>query len=472
MNQLHAFAGGQSIVDRLPPQQVSAEEAVLGGILIGGREALQRVMDRLHARAFYISHHGIIYSVMVELDRIDQPIDMMSVISRLDVKGKLETIGGLPRLTNLVSKTVSTTNIDRYVEMVVEAHERRQLGNLGLEFQELQYDPRSVQDLKEVAQQRILDLCRQTDRRNRGFGEPDEEFTQLFSTIEKRAMGLVMPGIPSGFYDIDKESLGFAAGDLVYVCGRPTSGKSSFVLNIARNVVGITYPDGTPIGVAYISLEMNREQLRTRQLAMETALMAARTGVKANAIEINMLRSGKIPDQLWEPMAQALKTVTAQPLYLSYCPGATLSEVRTHIRNVKMKYPDIGMVCIDYVQLIRPDRTFDNDNSQLSDISSSLKGMAGEMDVPFVVCSQVTRAPDGRSNKRPMMSDLRGSGSLEQDADLIWGMYNDEAYNPETPKRGIREICFMKDRNGGQDAGSVELLFDKPYTLFRNLAKF
>ncbi len=434
--------------DRLPPQNVEAEEAILGGILLDP-EALGRIADLLRPEAFYISSHREVYRSMMALQAQGMPTDLMSVTTWLKDRSLLDKVGGQSKLVQLVDRTVSAVNIDQYAALVMEKYMRRKLIQTGGEISELGHDTSTdLPNVLDRAEQKLFGITQ--DRPQQGLMATADILTATFSDIESRSLGMVLPGLSCGYYDLDAMTQGFQRSDLVIVAARPAMGKTSFTLNIARNIAAFH-----KLPVAVFSLEMSKEQLVQRLLSSEVR------------IESGRLRAGRISQQEWEPLGHAISTLSQVPVFIDDTPNITVNEIRSKARRLQAEQGGaLGMIMIDYLQLM--EGSSDNRVQELSKITRSLKGLARELNVPVIALSQLSRGVESRTNKRPMMSDLRESGSIEQDADLVMMLYRDEYYNPDTPDRGIAEVIICKHRNG--PTGSVKLLFEAQFTQFKNLA--
>lgn len=438
----------QGYNDRLPPQNIDAEEAILGGILLDP-EAIGRVMEILHPEAFYISAHKEIYRAALTLQTQGKPTDLMSVTTWLNDNGLLEKVGGQGQLAQLVDRTISAVNVDQYAQLVMEKYLRRKLIQAGTEVAQLGYDTTTpLERILDQSEQKIFNITQV--RPTQGLTATSDILTQTFSDIEQRHLGLVTPGIACGFYDLDAMTQGFQRSDLIIAAGRPSMGKTSFVLNIARNIAAFQ-----KLPIAIFSLEMSKEQLVYRMLAGEAR------------IESGRLRAGRISPHEWEALGSAIDFLSRLPVFIDDTPNIAIAEMRSKARRLQSENGGVlGLVLIDYLQLMEGGS--DNRVQELSKITRSLKGLARELNVPIIALSQLSRGVESRNNKRPMMSDLRESGSIEQDADLIMMLYREEYYDPDTPDRGLAEVIIAKHRNG--PVGTVKLLFDPQFTQFRNLA--
>jgi replicative DNA helicase len=438
----------QTYNDRLPPQNIDAEEAILGGILLDP-EALGRVSDLVRPEAFYLNAHQDIYRAMLALQSQGMPTDLMSVTSWLKDRGLISKVGGQSKLIQLIDRTVSAVNIDQYAILVSDKYMRRKLIQTGSEIAHLGYDATS--DLAEIldqSEQRLFSITQ--DRPQNGLMSAADVLTHTFQDIESRSLGMVLPGLSCGFYDLDAMTQGFQRSDLVIVAGRPSMGKTSFTMNVARNIAAFH-----KLPIAVFSLEMSKEQLVQRMLASEVR------------IESSRLRAGRVSQQEWEPLGHAISALSQIPMFIDDTPNITVTEIRSKARRLQAEQGGaLGLILLDYLQLMEGNS--DNRVQELSKITRSLKSLARELNVPVIALSQLSRGVESRTNKRPMMSDLRESGAIEQDADLIMMLYRDEYYNPDTPDRGVAEVIIVKHRNG--PTGSVKLLFESQFTQFRNMA--
>ncbi|NJN90685.1 MAG: replicative DNA helicase [Leptolyngbyaceae cyanobacterium SL_5_14] len=439
----------QAYSDRLPPQNIDAEEAILGGVLLDP-EAISRVSELLRPEAFYISAHQEIYRATLALQGQGRPTDLMSVTSWLYDHGLLDKIGGQSRLAQLVDRTISAINIDQYAQLVTDKYLRRKLIQAGGEVAQLGYETDTpLEKVLDQSEQKIFGITQ--SRPQQSLVATADILTSTFSDIESRSLGMVLPGIPCGFYDLDAMTQGFQRSDLIIAAGRPSMGKTSFVLNIARNIAAFH-----KLPVAVFSLEMSKEQLVYRLLSSEVE------------IESGRLRAGRISQNEWEPLGHAISALSQLPVFIDDTPNISVTEMRSKARRLQAEQGGaLGLVLIDYLQLMEGSGS-ENRVQELSRVTRALKGLARELSVPVIALSQLSRGVESRTNKRPMMSDLRESGSIEQDADLIIMLYRDEYYNPDTPDRGIAEIIITKHRNG--PVGTVKLLFEPQFTRFRNLA--
>ncbi|MBW4630971.1 MAG: replicative DNA helicase [Iphinoe sp. HA4291-MV1] len=436
-------------MDRLPPQNIEAEEAILGGILLDP-EAISRVGDRLIPDAFYVSAHKDIYQVTVRLHNQGKPTDLLAVINWLTDHDMLTRVGGRNKLATLVNRTVSAVNIDALADLVMEKYLRRQLIKAGHEIVHLGYQTEiELPKVLDQAEQKVFSITQ--ERPQVGLVHISDTLINTFQDIETLNQGVALPGIPCGFYDLDAITSGFQRSDLIVVAGRPSMGKTAFCLNLAHNIAAsYKFP------VAIFSLEMSKQQLVQRLLASEAG------------IETTYLRSGRISQTQWEPLSRAIGMLSDMPIYIDDTPNITVTEMRSQARRLQAEIgTELGLIVIDYLQLM--EGAGDNRVQEISKITRNLKGLARELCVPVIALSQLSRGVESRTNKRPMLSDLRESGSIEQDADLVIMLYRDDYYNIDSPDRGVTEVIIAKHRNG--PTGTVKLLFDPQFTKFKNFAR-
>ncbi|MBD2577667.1 replicative DNA helicase [Oscillatoria sp. FACHB-1406] len=436
-------------MDSFPPQNIEAEESILGGILLDPN-AMGRVADLMIPEAFYISAHQEIYEAARELHRQGKPTDLMTVTSWLSDRGLLDKIGGTSKLAQLLDRTVSAVNIDRYAALVTDKYLRRQLITAGHEIVDLGYETAlELENVLDQSEQKIFGLTQK--RPQQGLVRLSETLITAFDEIENRQQNNVLPGLNCDFYDLDAMTGGFQRSDLIIIAGRPSMGKTAFGLCIAANIAKIHN-----LPVAIFSLEMSQEQLAQRLLASEAG------------IESNRLRSGRLSQNELEPLGEAIGTLSEWPIFIDDSAMLTVMEMRSQVRRLQAEQGgQLGLVLLDYLQLMEGGG--DNRVQELSKITRSLKAMAREVNAPVIALSQLSRGVEARNNKRPMMSDLRESGSIEQDADIAIMLYRDSYYNPDSPDRNIAEVIIAKHRNG--PTGTIKLLFQPELTKFENLAQ-
>jgi len=441
-------AGFEPLPDSVPPQNLEAEESVLGGILLDP-DAIGRVADVLRPEAFYLGAHREIYRTALMLHSQGKPTDLTAMAAWLADTGQLDKVGGSARLVELVERTLSTASIDQVARLVMDKHLRRQLIRSANDVIRLGFDQSiPMEQVLDEAEQKIFAISQ--EKPTSGLTPTAEILTSTFNEIESRSLGTAVAGIPVNFYDLDAITQGLQRSDLIIVAGRPAMGKTSIVLNIAKNVAQLHQ-----LPVCVFSLEMSKEQLTYRLLSMEVG------------IESGRLRTGRLQQEEWPLLGQGINSLGQLPLFIDDKPNSGVLEMRSLCRRLMAETgKELGLIVIDYLQLM--EGTSDNRVQELSRITRGLKGMARELHVPVIALSQLSRGVESRTNKRPMLSDLRESGSIEQDADLVLMIYRDEYYNPETADRGITEVIVTKHRNG--PVGTVKLLFEPQFTRFRNLA--
>jgi replicative DNA helicase len=432
----------------IPPQNIEAEESILGGVLLDP-EAMGRIVDILVVNAFYVQAHRDLYKGLLILHAQGKPTDLITLTSWLQDQKLFEKIGGTTKLANLVDRTVSAVNIDRYAHLVMDKYVRRQLIAGGNDIIDLGYDTtKPLEEVLDESEQKIFRLTQ--ERPQEGLTPIAETIVETFNNIEELHQEITLPGLSCGFYDLDAMTSGFQRSDLVIIAGRPAMGKTSFSLNVAVNIA-----KEHRLPVAVFSLEMSKEQLVQRLLAGEAQ------------IESNRLRSGRLTQSDMEPLINAVESLSDVPLFIDDTANLTVAQMRSQARKLQAEQGGkLGLILLDYLQLM--EGSSDNRVQEISKITRSLKGLARELNVPILALSQLSRGVESRTNKRPMMSDLRESGSIEQDADLIIMLYRDSYYNPDSPDHDIAEVIITKHRNG--PTGTVKLIFQPELTKFLNLA--
>lgn len=441
----------QAIFDRTPPQSIEAEQALLGAIMLDS-ETIVNAASLVSREDFYSPTHREIYQAMVELNDSNEPIDLITLTALLKRKQVLEEVGGVPYLTKLVESVPTAANVEYYGKIVQEKALIRHLIRTATEIVSTGYrDEEEVAVLVNDAEQKILNLAR--DRGKSDFIQISNVLVDVFENVEKLFMRKAsVTGIPSGFIDLDKMTSGFQRNDLIIVAARPSVGKTAFALNIAQNV-------GAQTGetVAIFSLEMGAAQLVQRMLCAESS------------VEANKIRNGHLDDRDWERLTMAVGSLSNAKIYIDDTSGITVSDIRAKCRRLK-KQVGLGMIVIDYLQLIQGrGKGGENRQQEVSEISRTLKQIARELEVPVIALSQLSRGVEQRQDKRPMLSDLRESGSIEQDADIVAFLYREDYYNKEAENNNIIEIIIAKQRNG--PVGTVKLLFKKEFNRFHSYAE-
>jgi replicative DNA helicase len=447
MNSDTAIA--ESSLERLPPQSIEAEQAVLGGLLISA-DAISRVVDVLQPDYFYRKSHQVIYAAVLDLFDKNEPIDIVTVSQYLKDEGKLELVGGRQYIADLAMSIATTANIEYYARSVNEKALLRNLIKAGTEIVAGCYEEPDANVAIDNAEHMIFGLAQ---RRNLAQLEHIGNIVEAsFAKIEERYENRdSLAGVTSGFYDLDALTSGFQPSDLIIVAARPSMGKTAFCVGVAQ-----TLALEKKLPVAIFSLEMSKEQLVQRMLCSEAQ------------IDANRLRTGLLHNNDWNRLAMAMGKLGEAPIYIDDSAAVSALDIRAKARRLKAEKKDLGLIVIDYIQLMQGRKQTDNRVQEVSEISRSLKTLARELSVPVIALSQLSRAVEQRQNKRPMLSDLRESGSIEQDADVVMFIYRDEYYNPESDQKGEAEIIIAKQRNG--PTGTVDLLFQSSITRFLNKA--
>ncbi len=436
-------------IDKLPPQSVEAEESVIGALLVNP-VSITRVVESLKPEHFYKPAHRTIYSTVVELFNKSEPIDVVTVSESLRDKDQLEKTGGRAYINDLALSVVTTANIEYYAKIISEKSMLRELINAGSEIVAMAYDEGTTESTLDSAEQMIFAIAQQ--RASEDLIHIKDIVLSSYNQIEERYNNRdELVGVPSGFYDLDRMTAGFQKSDLIILAARPSMGKTAFCLNIAQEV-GVK--NKKP--VAIFSLEMSKEQLVQRMLCSEAE------------IDSNRLRTGHMQSDDWGRLTNAMGALAEAPIFIDDTAGATIMDIRAKSRRLSMEFGGLGLVVIDYLQLMEGSGKGRGDRVQeISAISRGLKSIAREIKAPVMALSQLSRAVESRQSKKPMLSDLRESGSIEQDADIVMFIYRDEYYDPEnTENKGKAEIIIAKQRNG--PVGSVELLFQSNITKFKN----
>lgn len=433
---------------RIPPQNVEAEQAVLGAMLLS-HDAVIVAMEKLQSQDFYRDVHRIIFEAMEHLHRENKEIDVITLPDELKRMKKLDDVGGLEYVLNLPNLVGSAANIEYYANIVAEKALARNLISTCTELTTEAYDgQKETEALLDDAERRILQL---SDTKNRGdfasVGAVVEVTLDKITKLYENKAGLT--GLPTGFRDLDRMTSGLQPSDLILVAARPSMGKTAFTLNIAQNV-GVRQHKT----VAFFSLEMSQEQLVQRLLCQSAH------------IDSQKLRTGQLnSDEEWTRLTDACDKLYESPIYIDDTPGISVAEMRSKARRLKSEH-GLDLIIVDYLQLMQG-RNAESRQQEISEISRSLKALARELKVPLIALSQLSRSVESRQDKRPMLSDLRESGALEQDADIVSFLYREDYYDKETENQHITEVILAKHRNG--PVGSVKLYFKNEFTLFLNL---
>jgi replicative DNA helicase len=434
-------------VGKVPPQNTDAEQSVLGGILIEN-EALHKVVEILNFDDFYRESHRKIFRSMIALSEKNEPSDLVTLTNELKYQNLLEEIGGASYLTSLIDSVPTAANIEYYARIVKEKSILRKLIQAATEIVTQSYEDRGdVDALLDDSEQLIFGISEH--RVKPSFYPIKDIIKESFKTIEKLyEKKELITGIPSGFKDLDKKTAGFQPSDLIVVAGRPGMGKTAFCLNVAQYAA-----IEAKIPVAIFSLEMSKEQLALRMLCSEAE------------VDGQKLRSGYLSESDWPKLTLAAGNLSEAPLFIDDSPAITNLEIRAKARRLKAEY-GLGLVIVDYLQLMKGRRA-ERREQEISEISRSLKALAKELSLPVIAISQLSRKTEDRPSRRPQLADLRESGAIEQDADVILFVYREELYKQDTPNKGIAEIIIGKQRNG--PTGKVDLAFVDKFTAFKPL---
>jgi replicative DNA helicase len=441
---------------KLPPHSLEAEQAVLGGLLLENG-AWDRIADQVGESDFYRQDHRQLLRAITRLIAENKPADVVTVAELLQSLGELEAVGGLPYLVSLTSNTPSAANIRRYAEIVRERAVLRKLVETATTIADSAYATagRSAAQLLDEAEAKIFEIAESGHRSNQGFQEIQPLLRSAVERIDElyhRDNPSEVTGIPTGYADIDRMTSGLQPGDLIIVAGRPSMGKTAFSLNIAEHVA---LDAGLPVAV--FSMEMGAQQLVMRMIG------------SVGRLDQHKLRIGQLKDDDWQRLTYALGKLNEAPFYIDETPALNALELRARARRLMRQCGGkLGLVVVDYLQLMSSSSQGENRATEISEISRSLKALAKELNCPVIALSQLNRSLEQRPNKRPVMSDLRESGAIEQDADVIMFIYRDEVYNPESQDKGKAEIIIGKQRNG--PIGMVPLAFIGENTRFENLA--
>jgi replicative DNA helicase len=440
---------------RVPPHSIEAEQSVLGGLLLDNA-AFDKIADLMAEGDFYRDEHKRIYRQICKLLERGKPADAVTVAESLDLAGEGKDTGGLAYLGELAANTPSAANIRRYAEIVRERAILRQLVTAGDEIAGSALNPlgRDPKTLLDEAERKVFAIAEGGLRHQTGFQHINPLLTQVVERIQElhdRDNPSDITGVPTGYHDLDSKTSGLQGGDLLIVAGRPSMGKTSFALNIAEHVA---IEVGLPVAV--FSMEMGGTQLAMRMLS------------SVGRLDAHRVRTGRLNDDEWSRLSFALGKMHEAPIYIDETPALNPIDLRARARRLRRQCGPLGLIVIDYLQLMSATGHGENRATEISEISRSLKSLAKELNVPLMALSQLNRSLEQRPNKRPVMSDLRESGAIEQDADVIMFIYRDEVYNQDTAEKGVAEIIIGKQRNG--PIGTVRLTFLGEYTRFENFA--
>ncbi len=458
--QAHAIrselADPQLLAMRVPPHSVEAEQSLLGGLLLDN-QAFDKIADQVAAEDFYRDDHRRIFRHLVKLIEAGKPADVVTVAESIEASEDRDKTGGAAYLGALSQNTPSALNIRRYAELVRERAVQRRLAQVAADIAESALGPsgKDVRQLLDEAESRILEVGEAGHRASQGFKDIKQELARVFERLDDlyhRDNPSGVTGIPTGFIDLDEKTAGLQPGDLIIIAGRPSMGKTALALNIAEHVA---VDNGLP--VAIFSMEMSGTQLAARVL-----------GSIAH-VDQHKMRTGRLSEEEWQQLSHAMGRLHEAPIFIDETAALNALELRARARRMRRQCGKLGLVVVDYLQLMSASSQGENRATEISEISRSLKALAKELETPVVALSQLSRAVEQRNDRRPMMSDLRESGAIEQDADLIFFIYRDEVYFPDKPEvKGRAEVIIGKQRNG--PIGRVELAFLGQYTRFENLA--
>ncbi|KTD62036.1 replicative DNA helicase [Legionella spiritensis] len=436
-----------------PPHSVEAEQSIIGGLMLDN-QAWDKINAKLCDNDFYRTEHRILYRAIVELAKKNQPFDVVTLLDLLKSANELDDAGGETYLFELANNTPSVANITAYADIVREKSVQRQLIGVAGEIADSAYNPgnRDVPELLDLAESKVFAIAEQTGV----DGGPESIKSILVKAVEKIDAlyhnGDAITGLATGLSDLDNMTSGLQQSDLVIVAGRPSMGKTTLVMNMAEHAA---IKSGKPVLV--FSMEMPSDSLAMRMMS------------SLGRIDQHRIRTGKLDDDDWPRVTTAVHLLSEAPLFIDDSPGLSPAEMRARARRLAREHGQLGLIVVDYLQLMKvPGFKADNRTAEISEISRSLKSLAKELNVPVVALSQLNRSLEQRHDRRPVMSDLRESGAIEQDADLICFIYRDEVYNEDSPDKGVAEIIIAKQRNG--PIGKVRVAFLGKYTRFEDLA--
>jgi replicative DNA helicase len=454
MSEDYYFIPDQAVESlKVPPHSIQSEQSVLGGLMLDN-QTWDSVADKVVEEDFYRRDHRLIFRTIAQLADKQDPFDVITLSEALESTGELQNAGGLAYLGTLVKDTPSAANIVAYANIVRDRSVLRQLIHVGTEISDSAFstEGRETADLLENAERRVFEIAEQRQRGQGGFSSIKSLLAKAVDKIETLyELDGDITGASTGFTDLDEKTSGLQPSDLIIVAGRPSMGKTTIAMNMAENVA---LKSGMPVAV--FSMEMPGEALAMRMMS------------SLGRIDQHKVRTGKLDDDDWPRLTSAINLLAETKLFIDDTPALTPTEVRSRARRLTREHGQLGLIVLDYLQLMQSPSSGENRVQQISDISRGLKALAKEMNVPVIALSQLNRNLEQRPNKRPVMSDLRESGAIEQDADLIIFVYRDEVYNEDSPDKGIAEVIIGKQRNG--PLGTVRLTFLGQYTRFENFA--
>ncbi len=436
---------------KVPPHDIEAEQAVIGSMLTD-QEAVYAAIERLKPEDFYREDNKQIYTAILNIYNKAEPIDIITLKSELSSMGKLDAVGGLEYIVELPEKVPTTANVDRYIKIVEEKSLLRNLIRAANEILSSGYAQEDdVENIVDHAEKKIFDVMQKKSQK--GYTTIKDVLVESFTKLEELYNQKEhITGVPTGFAELDKKTAGLHGSELILIAARPAMGKSAFALNI-----GSYAATRANVPVAIFSLEMSKEQVGNRILCSEAL------------VDSNNVRTGELNDEELGKLAETSGELSQAPIYIDDTPGISVMEIRAKCRKLKLE-KNIGLVIIDYLQLIQGSGKTSSREQEIAEISRSLKILAKEIEVPVIALSQLSRAVEARPDHRPMLSDLRESGSIEQDADIVMFLYRDDYYNEDSEKKNIAEVIIAKQRAGS--TGTVELAWLGKYTKFANLEKY
>lgn len=436
---------------KVPPHDIEAEQAVIGSMLTD-QEAVYAAIERLKPEDFYREDNKQIYTAILNIYNKAEPIDIITLKAELSSMGKLDAVGGLEYIVELPEKVPTTANVDRYIKIVEEKSLLRNLIRAANEILSSGYAQEDdVENIVDHAEKKIFDVMQKKSQK--GYTTIKDVLVESFTKLEELYNQKEhITGVPTGFAELDKKTAGLHGSELILIAARPAMGKSAFALNI-----GSYAATRANVPVAIFSLEMSKEQVGNRILCSEAL------------VDSNNVRTGELNDEELGKLAEISGELSQAPIYIDDTPGISVMEIRAKCRKLKLE-KNIGLVIIDYLQLIQGSGKTSSREQEIAEISRSLKILAKEIEVPVIALSQLSRAVEARPDHRPMLSDLRESGSIEQDADIVMFLYRDDYYNEDSEKKNIAEVIIAKQRAGS--TGTVELAWLGKYTKFANLEKY
>ncbi|MDD3705205.1 MAG: replicative DNA helicase [Clostridiaceae bacterium] len=438
------------MIQRIPPNSIEAEQSVLGAMLLD-KEAISAATEFISGEDFYREAHKEIFDAIVDIFNKGEPVDLITLTEKLKTRNTLEAVGGITFLTNLMDAVPTTYNVKYYAKIVEDKSLLRKLIKSSNDTIQMSYQAsEEVGEIIDSAEKGIFNIS--LNRSTQGFVHLKNILNANFDRIEQLYLSKgKITGVPTGFHDLDNKLSGLQKSDLILIAARPSMGKSSFMMNIVQHAAV-----REKVATAIFSLEMSKEQLTQRLLCSEALIDAHR------------LRIGDINEDEWVKLARAMGPLSEAPIYIDDTPSISITEMRAKSRRLKLEH-DLGLIVIDYLQLMQGKGNAESRQQEISEISRSLKALAREINVPVVALSQLSRAPEMRADHRPVLSDLRESGAIEQDADVVMFLYRDEYYHPDTDKKNIGEVNISKQRNG--PTGTVELVWLGQFTKFVNKEK-